>query len=269
MPLLATRAATDLGCRPATDAELVAASLAGDSGAFSVLARRHRPAVEACCRHLLRSGSDVDDAMQDTLLRAWRRLGTYQGRSTFGWWLRTIATNTCIEHIRRRERSRDLVHALDGEPHPGPGRGGAEVTDLAAVLADREAVERAYLCAVRSLPERQCAVLVLRAVLRFSAAETAALLDCSVPAVNSALQRATATLTARRPTDAGAGAVRPTPAERALVRRLIDAQVRADPDAIVASLLRTGSARRSSASAPVARERSRDPEQEMAAMAVD
>ncbi|HEU5085252.1 MAG TPA: sigma-70 family RNA polymerase sigma factor [Acidimicrobiales bacterium] len=208
---------------------LVADAVSGDEEAFAALVDRYRPVVQAHCRRLLRSGHDAEDAVQETLLRAWRRRGGFEGRSSFGWWLQRIATNACMDIGRRRARPGGQVAPLHDDVEAPPG--GRAETDPAAVVAIASAVEDAYLLAVRVLPARQRAVLVLRDVLRCSAADTAALLGDSVPSVNSALQRARATL--RRLGPASVGPVPPaSPAERDLVRRLVDAHGRGDPVAL-------------------------------------
>jgi RNA polymerase sigma-70 factor (ECF subfamily) len=227
---------------PDESTELVTAAVDGDEAAFDALARHHRDALHAHCRRVLGRSADVDDAVQETLLRAWRRLGTFEHRCSFGWWLRCIATRVCIDIAHRSARTpllgrhqadRCEVHRSRADPPPADA--GA---DPAAVLAARAAVEHAYLLALRTLPERQCAVLVLRLVLRFSAAETAALVGCTVAAVNSALQRANAGLAAARASSSPAEHPPPaTAAERQLVRRLVAAHARGDAGAVVATLL--------------------------------
>ena len=208
---------------------LVADAVAGDDQAFAALVDRYRPVLHAHCRRMLRSDHDADDAVQETLLRAWRRRGGFEGRSSFGWWLQRIATNACTDIGRRRARPGGQVmplHADDVEAPPG--RTGTDPADDAATAS---AVEDAYLLAIRVLPARQRAALVLSDVLRYSAADTSALLGDSVASVNSALQRARATL--RRLEPASAQPSPPSSAvERDLVRRLVDAHRRADPVAL-------------------------------------
>lgn len=233
---------TSLHALPDPSADLVTAAGDGDEAAFGTLARRHRAMVQAHCCRVLGPTGDVDDAVQETLLRAWRRLGTFERRCSFGWWLRCIATHVCFDIARRNARTGVLVHPRDdAEAHDGDAgvprddAGG----DPSAVVVARAAVEDAYLVALRALPERQCAVLVLRLVLRYSAAETAVLLGCTVAAVNSALQRANAGLAAVRSSPLPAERTRPaTATERQAVRRLVDAHARGDADAVVATLVR-------------------------------
>ena len=152
----------------------------------------------AHCRRVLGSVPQAEDAVQEALLRAWRRRGSFEGRSSFGWWLRRIATNTCMDLARREARSAVVARRFDGEDHRIDPPAEATDTDPAAVVTTREAVEHAYLVAIRVLPPGPRAVLVLRDVLRFSAADTAKLLGGTVPSVNSALQRARAALDRRR-----------------------------------------------------------------------
>ena len=218
------------------DARLVAAAVAGDDDAFSALADRHRPVLHAHCRRILGSPSDVEDAVQEALLRAWRSRGRFEGRSSFGWWLKRIATNTCIDVARRGARSPATPRRLDSDdPHRDPADDEA-TTDPAALVAASAAVEHAYLVAIRVLPPRQRAVLVLREVLRYSAVDTAELLGASVPSVNSALQRARAALAHRQCRTAPSSPT--TAAEHELVRRLVEAHYRADAAAVVATLQR-------------------------------
>jgi RNA polymerase sigma-70 factor (ECF subfamily) len=190
--------------------------------------------LHAHCRRILGSPSDAEDAVQEALLRAWRSRGSFEGRSSFSWWLKRIATNTCIDIARRGARSPATPSRLDSDdPHRDPHADEAS-TDPAALVAASEAVEHAYLVAIRVLPPRQRAVLVLREVLRYSAADTAELLGTTVPSVNSALQRARATLDHRRRVTAATSPA--TASEHDLVRRLIEAHYRADAAAVVATL---------------------------------
>ena len=220
------------------DALLVAA-VAGDDDAFSALADRYRFVVHAHCRRILGPVPQAEDAVQETLLRAWRRRGGFEGRSSFRWWLLRIANNACMDITRSAARSPGVLRQLDSDDH-GSDPAAEDDTDPAAIVAARGATEHAYLVAIRVLPPRQRAVLVLRDVLRFSAADTAELLGGTVPSVNSALQRARSTLDRRRRlAPATALEPPPTPAEQDLVRRLVDAHARADTAAVVATLRRS------------------------------
>ncbi len=137
---------------------------------------------------MLGSAHDAEDALQEALLRAWRSLPRFEGRGSVRWWLYRIATNTALDAIRRR---RHVVPFEDETP------AAALDTDPADSYERREALESALLMADRLLTGRQRAVLILREVLGFSAEEAAERLGTSVPAVNSALQRARATIDRR------------------------------------------------------------------------
>jgi RNA polymerase sigma-70 factor, ECF subfamily len=158
---------------------------------------RHRAALTRHCRRMLGSPAEAEDAVQETLLRAWRGHARFERRSKLQTWLYRIATNVCID--MRNERLRRPV-PLDPEPLESPGTP-IEVdaeTDPVARALDREAFRLAVRTAIQQLPARQRAVLFLREVLGWSAAEAAELLETSPAAVNSALQRARATLDCQR-----------------------------------------------------------------------
>ena len=149
------------------------------------------------CSRILGSASDADDAVQETMLRAWTRRDSFEGRSSVHSWIYRIATNVCLDMLRRRNR-RALPMDLDGLevlPHDQDLQAEADPADL---VADRDEIQWALLVALQALPSRQRAVLILREVLRWSAPEVADLLGTTVASVNSALQRARATL-ANRP----------------------------------------------------------------------
>ncbi|GAA5134456.1 RNA polymerase subunit sigma-70 [Pseudonocardia adelaidensis] len=219
----------------------VAAAQAGDQAAFAALAEPHRRELHVHCYRMLGSFTDAEDMVQETLLRAWRRRETYAGRSTFRAWLYRIATNACLDHLERHPRHPGSVGEVTWlQPFPDRLLEQAAPPDAepdAAVVA-RETIELAFLVAVQHLPPRQRAVLMLRDVLGWSAAESAAVLGASVASVNSALQRARATLREhlpRRRSDwSPAG---PSEEERSVLRRFVDACERADMPAL-ASLLR-------------------------------
>jgi RNA polymerase sigma-70 factor (ECF subfamily) len=236
---------------PGQDHQLIAAATSGDSAAFSALAERHRSELQVHAYRMLGSLEDAQDAVQDALLRAWRSRETYDGRATFRAWLYRITTNACLRILERRPQrvlAYDEVPAAKvGSPpqpaadlpwlQPYPDRlldEGAEPGD--AVVA-RETIELAFLAAIQHLPPRQRAVLILRDVLDWSASETAAVLDMSVAAANSALQRARATLKERLParpewaTAAGA-----EDAERSLLETYVEAWERDDDRRLVALL---------------------------------
>jgi RNA polymerase sigma-70 factor, ECF subfamily len=221
--------------------DAVAAAQAGDQAAFAALVEPHRRELHVHCYRMLGSFTDAEDMVQETLLRAWRRRETFAGRSTFRAWLYRIATNACLDHLGRHPRR----PGGDGEvtwlqPFPDQLLEQAAPPDAepdAAVVA-RETIELAYLVAVQHLPPRQRAVLMLRDVLGWSAAESAVVLESSVASVNSALQRARATLREhlpRRRSEWSPGG--PTEEERSVLQRFMDACERADLPAL-ASLLR-------------------------------
>jgi RNA polymerase sigma-70 factor, ECF subfamily len=232
------------------DQRLVAAATSGDSAAFSALVERHRAELQVHAYRMLGSLEDAQDAVQDALLRAWRSRATYDGRSTFRAWLYRINTNACLRLLERRPRR--LVPWEAGPPaepgaRPQPPADlpwlqpypdllldeGAQPDD--AVVA-RETIELAFLASIQHLPPRQRAVLILRDALDWSASETAAVLEMSVAAVNSALQRARATLKERLPAARleWATAADAEHAERSLLEKYMEAWERHDASRLVA-----------------------------------
>jgi len=216
-----------------------------DDAAFAASAEPYRRELHVHAYRMLGSFEEAEDAVQEALLRAWRGRDTFDGSSAFRAWLYRITTNVCLDAIRRtnrRPKSRSL-ESLGEVPwlQPYPDRLLDEMapreTEPDAVAVARETIELAFLAAVQLLPPRQRAVLILRDVVEWSARETATLLDMSVPAVNSALQRARATMAANRPHGRiGKPPATPTPEELALVERSIDAHERADVAAMAAML---------------------------------
>src|SRR5438067_6182966 len=161
----------------------VASTAAMDEQAFALLIEPHRRALHLHCYRMLGSLHDADDALQETMLRAWKGSDRYEPRAQLGTWLHTIATNVCLTAIARRRSppaqvSEDLVHL-----QPYPDR-------LLEDLVVRETVELAFITAIQLLSPKQRAVLILRDVLGWSAKEAAEALDDTVAAVTSALQRA-------------------------------------------------------------------------------
>lgn len=221
---------------------VVAAAVAGDQRAFGRLVERHRSELYVHCLRLLRCPEQAEDAVQEALLRAWRSRGGYAGRASFRSWLYRIATNACLDEMRRdpaRAHRRSVVRlvplpddAADPAELPAATEPGPDVVAEAA-----ETLAGAFLAVVELLSPRQRATLVLREVLRCSAVETARLLGCSVPAVNSALQRARGTLAAAGADRAGGrlGAAPPDPVERALLDRYLTALRRHDVAGLVAA----------------------------------
>ena len=173
--------------------------------AFAEL-EQHRSELTAYCYRMLGSPFDAEDAVQDTLVRAWRNIGRFEGRAALRSWLNKIATNVCLDMLSGRERRatpmdlgparEPVVENLNALPEatwiqPVPD---ALVSDPAEVAQSRETIRLAFIAALQHLPPRQRAVLILCEVLRWQATEAAELLDTSVASVNSALQRARATL---------------------------------------------------------------------------
>jgi RNA polymerase sigma-70 factor (TIGR02960 family) len=213
--------------------------------AFEDLVRPFRRELAAHCYRMLGSLQDAEDQVQETLLSAWRGIDGFEGRSSIRAWLYKIATNRCLDEIRRRPR-----HGLPsdhGEPSPDPRAplppagepvwvepcppgmwDGAASAD--AVYSLRESVQLAFVVALQKLPATQRAALILRDVLGWSAAEVADLLDSTVAAVNSSLQRARATLDERRRAAADRATV------DAIAKRYIAAWEAGDLDALVALL---------------------------------
>jgi RNA polymerase sigma-70 factor, ECF subfamily len=237
----------------ATD-ELVAAARAGDEQAFRDLTQPHLRELHVHCYRMLGSFQDAEDALQDTLERAWRHLASFEGRAPFRAWLYRIATNACLKASARR---RELPVPENGGfdvPLPPPNAADIELGFIepypdslldelgagnpAARYDLSESVQLAFLATIQLLPPRQRAVLILRDVLAMSAAETAELLETSVPSVNSALQRARATLGQKRASGQLAFG-RQAPAaseEQVLLRRFVDAWERVDIERLVGLL---------------------------------
>jgi RNA polymerase sigma-70 factor, ECF subfamily len=168
------------------------------------LVEPHRAELRAHCRRMLGSPDDAEDALQETLVRAWKGLGRFEGRGSVRSWLYRIATNSSLEMMRRRRRR---AVPIDDDPCAVPHNGQDEAVEIwdnrarpDASYEQRESVKLAFETAQRFLPLRQREVLILREVLGYSAAETADRLETSVAAVNSALQRARRTVESRVPT---------------------------------------------------------------------
>jgi RNA polymerase sigma-70 factor, ECF subfamily len=195
-----------------------------DEQAFALLIEPHRRALHLHCYRMLGSLHDADDAVQETMLRAWKSSDRYEPRARLSTWLHAIATNVCLTAIaRRRKRPAELIEDLE-HLQPYPDR-------LLDDLVERETVELAFITAIQLLSPKQRAVLILRDVLGWSAQEAAEALDDSVGAVTSALQRARHRMEgARRPVSA------PEHEQRALVGRFMAAWNAVDIDGIVAVL---------------------------------
>jgi len=231
------------------EAALVAAARAGDETAFRRLTEPYRRELHVHCYRMLGSLHDAEDAFQETLLRAWRHLAGYEPRGSIRAWLYRIATNVCLSTAaRRRPEPAAVTHELttpEGEAvtlAPYPDALLAELPSSAVDPGARydldESVQLAFVAAVQLLPPRQRAVLLLRDVLGFAAAEVAELIDASTASVNSALQRARATLEQRR-AEGRLDLTRTAPpddVELSLVRRYIEAWQSVDIDGLVALL---------------------------------
>jgi RNA polymerase sigma-70 factor, ECF subfamily len=228
----------------------VGETAAPEAGELDLRLEEHRAELTGYAYRMLGSAFEAEDAVQETLLRAWRGLDSFEGRATLRSWLYRIATNVCLDMLKGRERrarpvdlgpartadsplgdvlpeERWIEPIPDGRVLPGGG-------DPAEVAESRETIRLAFVAALQHLPPRQRAVLILREVLRWKAAEVAELLDATVASVNSALQRARAALAAAT---AGDRPHRPMDeAHRALLARYVDAFERYDMDSLTALL---------------------------------
>jgi RNA polymerase sigma-70 factor (ECF subfamily) len=215
------------------DEPMAAAALPAGEPEFAALLQRHRRELHIHCYRMLASFDDAEDAVQEAFLHAWRGRDSFDGSSLRAWLYR-IATNVCLDMIRRRSRQAATMHSFAEVPwlQPYPDQLLDEVASQdqpEAAAVRRETIELAFLAALQVLPPRQRAVLIARDVLGWPASETAAHLQTSVAAANSALQRARASLREHLPahrSDWQAG--EPEPAERALLERFIDAHERCD-----------------------------------------
>jgi RNA polymerase sigma-70 factor (ECF subfamily) len=206
--------------------DLVAAARAGDERAFVELTSPHRRALHAHCYRLLGSLHDADDGLQETLLRAWRGIDRFEPRGSLAGWLYRIATNVCLRMLEQRDRRPAPVDAhLEPYPEQAIAAATSPHDDPAEAVVAKEAVGLAFIAAMQLLPPRQRAVLVLRDVLDMPGREVAEWLGDSVPAVNSALQRARARLAREREEGSLARAHVPTDAatEAAVMRRFQNA----------------------------------------------
>jgi len=210
-----------------------------DEATFHSLTERHRRELHVHCYRMLGSFHEAEDLVQETYLRAWRRRASFQGGPLLRAWLYRIATNACLDALRRTKRRVDSMQSFAEVPwiQPYPDRLLDEVAPTEdepdAKVVAKETIELSYLAVIQLLPPRQRAVLILRDVLDWSASETAEALDMSVAAANSALQRARATLDERLPARDVAAADASVD-ERELLDRLVAAHESADVDAAVA-----------------------------------
>jgi RNA polymerase sigma-70 factor (TIGR02960 family) len=235
-------------------AELISRARAGDSDAFRELTQPYHRELQVHCYRMLGSFQDAEDALQDTLLAAWQGLGGYEGRASVRTWLYRIATNRCLNARRAARRRPAKQWDIPGVDPPEPTRLG-EVVWLEpfpdtllegatggplgpeARYEQTESISLAFVTALQLLPPRQVAVLILRDVLGFRAAEVADMLDSSLESVNSALKRGRTGLqqrmhhAGRAPAPAAAST-----AEDGIVARFVDAWESADVDAVVTLL---------------------------------
>jgi RNA polymerase sigma-70 factor (ECF subfamily) len=240
----------------ARERQLLEAARGGDDGAFSALAEPYRRELHAHCYRMLGSMHDAEDALQDALLRAWRGVGRFEGRSSLRSWLYTIATNTCLNEIAKRpKRVLPVDYGPSTDPHVGPGapviesvwiepypdeRLGVEdgyVTPEAR-YERREGVELAFIAALQHLPATQRAVLILREVLGYSAKESADMLETTTASINSALQRARAAVEERMPDQSQQATLRALGDEKVseIVDAYLDAWMRGDIEKVVSML---------------------------------
>jgi RNA polymerase sigma-70 factor, ECF subfamily len=237
-----------------SEQQLIRAARAGDEGAFEPLVEPYRGELHAHCYRMLGSVHDAEDALQEALVRSWRGLKRFEGRSSLRSWLYTIATNTCLNQLAKRpKRVLPVDYGPSWDPHDGVGEPVVESVWIEpypdAELADgrtspearyeqRESVELAFVAALQHLPANQRAALILREVLGFSAAEVAEALETSVASVNSALQRARRTVDEKLPERTQQETLRAVGDERLreITERYIDAMARDDVDAVVALL---------------------------------
>ncbi|APR78933.1 RNA polymerase sigma factor [Minicystis rosea] len=209
---------------------------------------RHRRELLGYCYRMLGSSFDADDAVQETMVRAWRSFDRFEGRAALRSWLHRIATNVCLDMLEgrsRRARPMDLGPAGSPEGPPGDPLPESEwvmpvpdgmvmTTDPAELVSSRQTIRLAFVTALQKLPPRQRAVLLLREVLSWEATEVAELLDTSVASVNSALQRARATL---GNLDVRTDTYQPMgEAQQALLGRYVEAFERFDLDSLVSLL---------------------------------
>jgi len=209
---------------------LIARAQAGDERAFRELVEPHRRALEIHCYRMLGSPHDAEDLVQETLMRAWRRIENFERRASIRTWLYRIATNACLDEIERRPRRAEPITTVQPYPDELLDEADEPIVDPAARYARREGVELAFLTAIQRLPGRQRATLILRDVLGWTAAEAAELLESTVAASNSSLQRARATIDAELPAQSRTAAA---PSDRQLLADYVDAWQRADVERLV------------------------------------
>jgi len=214
---------------------------------FAAVAERHRRELRVHCYRMLGSFDEAEDVVQETFLRAWKAIDAFEGRSSLRAWLYRIATNACLDFLDGRAAR---VLPQDLRPPSDAGVGLPPRTDIPWLqpfpdrlapddtAVERETIELAFLAAIQHLPPRQRAALLLRDVLGWRPGEIADVLEGSTASVNSALQRARATLREHLPASRTewAPSTPPTAEERAVLRRYLAAMESADPDALAALL---------------------------------
>jgi RNA polymerase sigma-70 factor (TIGR02960 family) len=233
--------------------ELLERARAGDGDAFRELTAPHLRELQVHCYRMLGSLQDAEDALQDSLLTAWRGLGGFEGRSSMRTWLYKVVTNRCLNARRSASRRRAHGWNVPGVVPPEPTRLGevvwleplpdtlVEGVDVPlgpeARYEQSESVSLAFVTALQGLPPRQVAVLILRDVLGFTAKETAEMLDSTVESVTSALKRARSSLERQRTSGTPEPSLAPhSPDEDALLDRFVRAYEASDVEAIVALL---------------------------------
>jgi RNA polymerase sigma-70 factor (ECF subfamily) len=239
-----------------SETQLLGEARAGNHQSFGELVEPHRGALYAHCYQMLGSVHDAEDAVQETLLKAWRALAKFEGRSSLRTWLYTIATNVSLRMIERRPArvlpmdygppadphgplGPPLVETAWVEPYPDTELGLSEgPIGPEARYEQREAVELAFVAALQHLPARQRAVLILRDVLGYSGAEVAEALDTTAASVYSLLQRAHATVDERLPERSQQATLRSLDDKQlgGIVARYVDAWASSDIDSIVGML---------------------------------
>jgi RNA polymerase sigma-70 factor (TIGR02960 family) len=234
--------------------DLIGRARAGDSVAFELLVEPHRRELQLHCYRMLGSLQDAEDALQETLLAAWRAFAKFEGRASVRTWLYQIATNRCLNALRSARRRPSTDMPPHDQPLPEPTRSGEVhwiqpypdvllegVVDAEprpdARIESREAISLAFVTALQQLPPLQRAVLVLRDVLGYPAKEVAALLDTTDQSVASALKRARAGLRRLEPNaDHPPPPIPGSAAEREVVERLTSAYESGDLDTVVSLL---------------------------------
>lgn len=212
-------------------------TIATDERGFGKRVEIHRRELHVHCYRMLASFHEADDAVQETFLRAWRHRDGFDEGDNFRAWLYRVATNVCLDMLRRKSRHQRRIASFPDVPWmtPYPDVLLDEVDNAPDTKAvDRETIELLFLAALQTLPPRQRTALIARDVLGWSASEAADLLETSVAAANSAVQRARATMREHLPPSRADWSGDPTPEEREILDRFIDAHQRLDAAAAIA-----------------------------------